>query len=240
MAPSTVESATTLGGSGEGWAEALRRTGQELLADADSARRYLLLLRFVLLNGALTAGLVAAWQLGWLEQMVAVDNFHIVKIIAVVFLIGLYQAGNRIMQLTYELNGLAEGHPPADSRAAAYLRSIRGADGHGRSVLAGSLRLKLATRLGHIRFIASTLVMLGLIGTVIGFIVALSGVDPDAVGNTNAIGPMVSTLLLGMGMAMYKTLAGIVFNIWLMLNYRLLEQGTVHFFTQLIERGERQ
>ena len=80
--------------------------------------------------------------------------------------------------------------------------------------------------------------LLGLIGTIVGFIIALSGVNQAAVTDAAAIGPMVATLLHGMAMALFKTLVGSVLNVWLMLNYRLLESGAAHLLTHAIEHGE--
>jgi hypothetical protein len=82
-------------------------------------------------------------------------------------------------------------------------------------------------------------VLLGLIGTVIGFVIALSGVRPDVVSDVNSIGPMVSTLISGMSIALYTTLVGSLLNIWLMVNVRLLEGGTVKLLTATVEAGER-
>jgi len=73
-----------------------------------------------------------------------------------------------------------------------------------------------------IRQIANSLVMLGLIGTVIGFIIALSGVDPASASDINAISGMISTLITGIGVALYTTLAGSVFSLWLTVNYNIL------------------
>ena len=50
---------------------------------------------------------------------------------------------------------------------------------------------------------------------------------------------MVATLLHGMAMALFKTLVGSVLNVWLMVDYRLLEGGAVHLLTRVIEEGER-
>jgi hypothetical protein len=74
---------------------------------------------------------------------------------------------------------------------------------------------------------------------VIGFIMALSGVDAQAAGDVDAIGPMVTTLIGGMSVALYTTLVGAVLNIWLMINYRLLESGTVTLLTAIVDLGER-
>jgi hypothetical protein len=167
------------------------------------------------------------------------DSYHIVKLICLVFVIGLHQCGTRVFQLSHELDGLARGRPAPASRAATYLRSLESVDRDAHGLVAANLKLKLATRLGGIRYLANVLVLLGLIGTVVGFIVALSGISPSSAGNVNAIGPMVSSLLEGMAIALYTTLAGSLLNIWLTLNYRLLEHGTVHFYTQLVELGAR-
>jgi biopolymer transport protein ExbB/TolQ len=101
------------------------------------------------------------------------------------------------------------------------------------------MRLKLAARIAPVKHIANSLVLLGLIGTVIGFIVALSGVEPDAAADVGAIGPMVSTLISGMSVALYTTLVGSLLNVWLMVNVRLLEGGTVKLLTATVELGER-
>jgi MotA/TolQ/ExbB proton channel family len=240
MGLSSVDSVSDLEDVRMPWA-ALQPSGAHGVVTADdSVRRHLLFFRFILLNGTIAAFLTAAVLQGWLDRMMATDVFHIIKLIGLVFVLGFYQCATRIVQLTHELNALNGGPPAAGTRAAEYLRSVRMLSPQSRGMFASTLKLKLGTRLGHVRYIANCLVMLGLVGTVVGFIVALTGVDPHAVTESSAVGPMVSTLLLGMGMAMYKTLAGIVLNLWLTVNYRLLEHGTVHYYTQLVERGERQ
>lgn len=223
---------------------ALRGLLARLLAGGPAAalggtRRSLLLLRFALLNLTAAALVLAAAAQGWLDPIIRTDTLHIVKLIVAVFVIGVIQCTNRVLKLSRELDGLDQGSPPAGTRAAAFLETIRGLDGQGRATLASALRLKLATRLGAIKHTASTLVLLGLIGTVVGFIEALAGVDPSTVGDAAAIGPMVSGLLHGMAVALYTTLVGSLLNIWLMLDYRLVEGGTVHFLTRLVEIGER-
>jgi biopolymer transport protein ExbB/TolQ len=238
MGFSSVQSAAELQGVRAIWAAFFRGEGAEGL-ETGAARRYLLVLRFALLNVTIAAFATAAWSLGWLEAMFATDSYHIVKLICVVFVVGLQQCGSRIFQLSSDLNGLAADEWTPGSRAFEYLRSLRGAGEQSHGILAANLKLKLATRLSHIRYLANLLVLLGLIGTVVGFIVALSGIKPSAAGNVQAIGPMVSGLLEGMAIALYTTLAGSILNIWLMLNYRMLEHGTVQFYTQVVERGEQ-
>ena len=89
------------------------------------------------------------------------------------------------------------------------------------------------------RHIANNLVLIGLIGTVLGFIIALSGVDPNRASDVNAISPMVATLIDGMSVALYTTLVGSVLHIWLIVNYHMLATGTVELVTAIAELGER-
>jgi biopolymer transport protein ExbB/TolQ len=159
-------------------------------------------------------------------------------VIGLVFLGGFGSCAHRIAQASAELGRLET--PPGSRRAlpSRYLERIRGRDGHSRAMLASALKLALSARIAAVRHIANSLVLLGLIGTVIGFIIALSGVDPQQAADVAAIGPMVSTLIQGMSVALYTTLVGAVLNIWLMVNYRLLEGGVTRLFTAIVECGE--
>jgi hypothetical protein len=199
---------------------------------------YLLIFRFALFNVCAFAVLAVAWLNGLVASVVAADTTHIVVLIALTFLAGLALCARRIWQTSIELNAVRSGFPKRGSRVARYLEQTANSDGQGRSNLAAALKLKLATRIAPVRHIANALVMLGLIGTVLGFIIALSGVDPDLAGDVGAVGPMVSKLIEGMAVALYTTLTGAVLSIWLMVDYRLLEGGVVHLLTRIVERGE--
>ncbi len=200
--------------------------------------RYVLVLRAALLNAVALALLLVAWLHGLVGPAFATDSTYISHVIVLVFAVGLATCLRRVVQLSRELNELKAARPDPDSRAGRFLARAAGADSQARAALAGALRLKLTSRLTGVRQFANNLVLLGLIGTVVGFIMALSGVDPDTVGDASAIAPMVSSLIEGMGVALYTTLVGAVLNIWLMLNCRLLETGAVSFLTQLVERAE--
>ena len=59
------------------------------------------------------------------------------------------------------------------------------------------------------------LVNFGFIGTMLGFIIALSGVDADSANSIEAIRPMVAQLISGMGVALFTTLVGLITAEWL-------------------------
>lgn len=203
------------------------------------SQRYLLLLRFAVINAAGFTLLLAAWAEGLIDPILATDSTHLCLLIFVVFLAGVAVCGHKILSTSRELNLAKEFDPAVPSRAARYLAEVRGRDSGARSIAASALKLKLSARVGVVRQISSTLVILGLIGTVIGFIMALSGVDPEKAGDVAAIGPMVSKLIEGMAVALYTTLVGGVLNIWLNLNLGLLSGATVKLITEIVGLGER-
>jgi hypothetical protein len=113
--------------------------------------------------------------------------------------------------------------------AAAYLgypQYILAGDGthvtHGIVIvfLVGIYQVARGNKAGA-EWIADVLVFLGLIGTVIGFIISLSGVKPDAAGDVSAIQPMVATLISGLGVALHTTLVGACAYLWIHMSLRL-------------------
>ncbi len=242
----TAQPGDAPGGLGHAAAQPGDPQGEERLAwlstKADLARErpyhYLLLLRFTLINMLGLALLGGAYVQGLVGMVLVADRTYLSGLIFLVFLGGLGICARKVWQTSRELNEVRSFDPLVSSRAAEYLAQLRGRSGDSRGILAGSLRLKLTQRVAVVRHVAGALVLLGLIGTVIGFIIALSGVQPDQASDVKAITPMVSTLISGMSTALYTTLVGAVFNVWLMTNYYLLAGGTVKLITALLEFGE--
>jgi len=199
---------------------------------------YVLVLRFTLINIVGFALLGAAYLQGLVELVVVSDQTYLSVVISLVFLGGLGICATKIWNTSTELNQIKAFDPLRPSKAASYLAQIRGHNGDSRGIIAAALRLKLSQRISIVRNIAASLVLLGLIGTVVGFIIALSGVKPDQAADVKAITPMVSTLIAGMSTALYTTLVGSVLNVWLMANYHVLVGGTVKLITGLLEFGE--
>ena len=159
-------------------------------------------------------------------------------VIFLTFLCGLAISTWKVVQTSRELNQIKAYNPLLPSRVGTYIAQLRGRSADSRSMAAMALRLKLSNRISVIRYLANSLVLLGLIGTVIGFIITLSGVDPAQASDARAIAPMVANLIEGMSVALYTTLVGAVFNLWLTANFRLLATGTVNLIADLVELGE--
>jgi len=200
--------------------------------------RYLLLLRFTLLNLFGFGLLGAAYAHGMVAEALTADRTYLSLVIFLVFLAGLGLSAYKVWQTSHELNSVRDFESGADTPAARYLSPMVGSDADSRANLVGALRMKIAHRTAVVRHIANSLVLLGLIGTVVGFIIALGGVDPEHASDVRAIAPMVSTLIQGMSTALYTTLIGAVLNVWLMANHQVLAGGTVNLITSLVELAE--
>jgi hypothetical protein len=201
--------------------------------------RHLLVLRFALLN-IVAAGLLAAVYLqGWLDDALHGYTAWLTLGICAVFVFGLLLCARRIWRTSVELNAVMQLEPPGMSRAGTYLASIAGRSAESRSITANLLHNRLGNPIVVVRQTADSLVFLGLVGTVIGFIVALSGIDPQASAQVDEVASMVSTLVAGMSIALYTTLFGSVLHVWLMVNHRLLATGTSNLFNAIVELGEQ-
>jgi hypothetical protein len=62
------------------------------------------------------------------------------------------------------------------------------------------------------------LVTLGLIGNVVGFIIALQNIDTGSLGTAEGVQKVAASLLAGMGVAFCSTLVGAVAALWISVN----------------------
>jgi MotA/TolQ/ExbB proton channel family len=200
--------------------------------------RYLLLVRYTLINVISACVLFAVYLQGWLNAMFVVNTREFVLLIFGVFIYGLIVCTGKIWRTGAELDEIRAGTPSPDSRAGKYFATIYHNDRESRAIGATVLRAKLTNRITIVRHIANTLVLLGLIGTVVGFIIALSSVDPAAGSDSDTIAPAIARLINGMSVALYTTLVGSVLHIWLIINHRILTTGTINLYSAIIELGE--
>ena len=201
--------------------------------------QYSLLTRFIVINTFFGALVLAAFGQGWLDTMISARLVELTLIIVVVFLYGLATCGWKIWRLTVDLNGLASESLPDDNPLARYLGRVETSDSQSRALQAGTLRLELTDRIVSVRHIANTLIFLGLIGTVIGFIISLSAVDPNTAADAENVASVIATLIDGMSVALNTTLVGATLYLWLTVNYRILTSGTVSLIAEVIGTGER-
>ena len=201
--------------------------------------KYLLILRYSLIN---LVGLVFLFVLitqGYVSKAIKADITNMVIVILALFSVGFILAAYRTFWLSRELNNSYLKVLPPNSIAKDFLQNSKKLDASSRNNLAASLRIKLSSKINYIKFMANTLVILGLIGTVIGFIIALSGVDGSVSSNPEEVSKMVSTLIQGMSVALYTTLVGSICSVWLNICYQIMSTGANNLLSKIIELGEK-
>lgn len=83
-----------------------------------------------------------------------------------------------------------------------------------------------AQRWNDVQWLATHVVRIGLLGTVVGLIIAFSAAGQGGSANPDEIKPMIAAVVNGMYVSLYATLLGIGTNLWLKINLRLL--GNFH------------
>ena len=86
--------------------------------------------------------------------------------------------------------------------------------------------MRFPRRWRDVDWLATHVVRIGLLGTVVGFIVAFFPARAGGSADPNAIQSMIASVIDGMYVALYPTLLGIATNLWLKINLRLL--GNIH------------
>lgn len=73
-----------------------------------------------------------------------------------------------------------------------------------------------------VEWIATHVVRIGLLGTVIGLIIAFSAAGAGGSSDPDEVRAMIASVVDGMYVSLYATLLGIATNLWLKINLRLL------------------
>ncbi len=193
---------------------------------------WLLWAKFALLNTIGFAGLALLQINGYVNQVITGDQSHISIVIFIMFLIGLGLTAIRIYKLSQELNFLSDGR---SDKLKEYTELVENQD----IVTAKQvLEIKLLSKIQWIRRIATSLVQLGLIGTVYGTMVFMLNIDLGAIADIDRVAEVFGVVMNGMGIALYTTLVGAVLNLWLGYNYGIVEHGTSYLLADLISQKE--
>ena len=160
--------------------------------------RNLLIYRLVLLNALGFAGVAWAAIHGYVGMVFADEKTGIGYALVALFAFGLVSTAIRAWKVSHALNALKAG---------------RWVDGS-----------KFAIKQAFIGDIAVWLVTGGLIGNIVGFAVAVQGLDLS--GGADVALAAIGHLLSGMKIAFYLTLIGTLLGLWVDINYRVLSTAT--------------
>jgi MotA/TolQ/ExbB proton channel family len=226
------------------------------LSGPDAPERGPLLLWMIFTGLSIFAG-VLLWRYGFIRLMLVSDRTYISSLIAVLYVATCghcfwrtraiareAEAGRRCRAILSAPEGARA--LSADARALPaglvtdHIRSLvtkAEAQAAGRidqTLLLRSLADRLRGSNAFGAFVSDTLMKLGLLGTIIGFIIMLApiaGLDAaDKVAMKSSMGLMSD----GMAVAMYTTLAGLVGSILVRIQYYMLDAATQRVFSDAV------
>ena len=226
------------------------------LPGKDSPEREALLLWMIFTGLSIFAG-VLLWRYGFIRLMVNSDHTYISSLIVVLYVITSCHcfwrtraiaregaAARRCRAILSAPDGTKALHVDAQVLPAGlvtdHIRSLvtkaetQGAGRLDQTLLLRSLADRLRGSNGFGAFASDTLMKLGLLGTIIGFIIMLApiaGLDAaDKVAMKSSMGLMSD----GMAVAMYTTLAGLVGSILVRIQYYMLDAATQRVFSDAV------
>ena len=211
--------------------------------------KYRLLLYWMLLAAGVVVTAVVAWHLGFFRQLIDNDVSRLSSIIILVFLIASAHAAIALIRLSRGVEAVkgirsdpvaaAPGRQPdlmSDSTLTAELRQhinelLRGRKHDDPYLLLRQTRLleslkeriKAPVRLGWM--LADLLIKLGLLGTVIGFILMLGAISEAESIDVSNIQPLLTDMGAGMRVALLTTLCGLVGGTLLGFQYFIVERA---------------
>ena len=207
------------------------------------------LLLWMIFTGLSIFAAVLLWRYGFIHLMVASDRTYISSLIAVLYIVTCFHCFWRTRAIAREAEmarrcrailSSAEGAKALEAGARALPAGLvtkaetQGAGPIDQTLLLRSLADRLRGSNGFGAFVSDTLMKLGLLGTIIGFIIMLApiaGLDAaDKVAMKSSMGLMSD----GMAVAMYTTLAGLVGSILVRIQYYMLDAATQRVFSDAV------
>jgi hypothetical protein len=165
----------------------------------------LLIYRLVVVNTAWIALMVWFYIQGYVEYVLNGDHSRISYVIVLLHLIGLVSTFLWGYKISQNMNDFKDG-------------TI--------TIMGKTKSIKYPAKIAHLKDISEWLVTLGLIGNVVGFVLALKGIDVSALGTAEGAQKAAGNLLSGMSVAFFSTLTGAVTALWTSINYRIIETAS--------------
>jgi hypothetical protein len=211
------------------------------------------LLPWLIFTGLTLFAFILLWYFGLIQRMISEDRTAISSVIVVLYVASSLHCLWRILAISREgdaalKTGAAVARDGIGAAGAGmvarHIRDLVAKAAHqkGRRLDQTLLLRVLAARLRGSNafgaFAGDTLMKLGLLGTIIGFIMMLApigGLDPE---NKVAVRASMSLMSDGMAVAMYTTLAGLAASILLKIQYGLLDSATAKIFAFAVDLTE--
>ena len=199
---------------------------------------------WLLLFGLLLFGAFLLWHYELLQQLQEQDQTRLSIIILVLFILTTLYLGWCALRLSRESSLAEQAEPDADGWAADHLRLVRQLQESGGDLSQEPLLARLVEQVhsGHGSgwFISDLLLRLGLIGTVIGFVMMLGSVYSLEGEGAYALKQLLGEMGGGMQVALYTTLTGLGSAILLSIQCHWLDRCADRLVSRIIELSATQ
>lgn len=218
------------------------------------------LLRWLIFTGLIAFAAVLLWRYGLFRLMLAADRTYISLVILGFYVLTslhclwrtatMAREGDTLRQNAALLTGpdapgvledprlLPEGAVSDHIRHLVTKAEQGGAGSIDQTLLLRALADRLRGSNGFGAFASDTLMKLGLLGTIIGFIIMLAPIAELDASDRSAMRASMGVMSDGMAVAMYTTLAGLVGSILIKVQYYLLDAATQRVFAAAVTLTE--
>jgi len=229
------------------------------LLEREFPNDHLPLLRWLMFTGVCAFGFALVWYFGLFRLMLASDKTYISAIIVALYLATCVHCFVRTLTISRELDAAhrvaalvgrgvdgfsvagqnvvtSDGTRLPPGQVTNHIRNLilkSRLQGHHRIDQTLLLRgfadtLRGPNQLGT--FVADALMKLGLLGTIIGFILMLAPIAGLDAADRASVKSSMGLMSDGMAVAMYTTLTGLVGSVLLQMQYYLLDEATARVF----------
>ncbi|CCE07775.1 conserved membrane hypothetical protein [Bradyrhizobium sp. STM 3843] len=225
-------------------------------AVADAPERGPLLL-WMIFTGLSVFAAVLLWRYGLIHLMLASDRTYISSVIVVLYVVtcvhcfwrtrviareadaarrcrAILTTGDAAKVLDANARGLPAGLVSDHIRSLVTKADTQRGGRIDQTLLLRTLADRLRGSNGFGGFASDTLMKLGLLGTIIGFIIMLAPIAGLDVSDKLAMKSSMGLMSDGMAIAMYTTLAGLVGSILVRIQYYMLDAATQRVFSDAV------
>lgn len=195
--------------------------------------------RWLLVFGGIVYGLYLALDLGWLRVLAFGDPTWLTSGILALFLLASLYCGALAMVLARQhavWKRLRDGECDDDSGSwtADYLAERRALLGADATALGDLLheRIKGRTELGW--FSAGLLLKLGLLGTVIGFVIMLASIGTANDLQAQGLDALIRGMGIGMKVSLYTTIVGLIGSMLIGIQMLIVDRAADRLFALII------
>lgn len=198
------------------------------------ARTHRIFLIAMILSGLIAFGATVAWREGLILAALESDSSRLTWLILLIYLLG----SVRWLYLAYDISckrsSLALGEPTRRSEGMDQILLSQESKVEAQAQL-DVFADRLSKRNVSGRFLADLLLRLGLLGTIVGFILMLLPIGNIQDFDINLVQQLMIQMSAGMAVALYTTLSGLITSTLMKLQYLLVDDALVDLIHDLQE-----